>query len=493
MSKKIKSLLIANRGEIAVRIAKTCQKLGVKVFALKSKMDPTPLVGDFADEVLELHGDTLAETYLNQKQILELLQKNNVDAVHPGYGFLSENAEFAKACAAAGVIFVGPKPEAIAAMGSKARARELMQKAGVPVVPGYQGEDQSEATLLSEAKKIGLPLLVKASAGGGGKGMRIVKDWGALSEAIAGAKSEAKKSFGDDNLILEKYIENPRHIEFQIFGDASGALVHLGERECSIQRRYQKVIEETPSPALDDTLRAKMAAAAIQCGKALAYENAGTVEFILDARGGFYFLEVNTRLQVEHPITEMCTGLDLVDWQIQVAEGLPLPLQQNEISFSGHAVECRVYAEDPVSGFLPSIGQVVGYEEPASVRVDSALKKDLAITTDFDPMISKVVCFADTRAEAISQMVTALQSYPILGVKTNQAFLIAVLQHKNFQSGDVSTHFIADHFPEWQDEPSEELWQLACDTWQTRNVKALAASQGQVHNVWDHLKGFRIT
>ena len=492
---KISSVLIANRGEIAVRIAKTAKRLGLKVYGLSSELDDKPLHQKYCDKTLFLNGKTLKETYLNVAQILSLMQAEKIMAVHPGYGFLSENEDFAKACEDAGVVFIGPKSPTIQAMGSKANAKNLMIKAGVPVVPGYQGADQSLKILTTEAQKIGAPLLVKASAGGGGKGMRIVRDLKDLESAIVAAKSESLKSFGDDHLILEKYIDNPRHIEFQIFGDAHGNVIHLGERECSIQRRHQKIIEETPSPSLGEMARQQMAKAAVDCGKALGYQNAGTVEFIVDEKDNFYFLEVNTRLQVEHPITELRTGLDLVEWQIRVAEGEPLPLKQNEVKFSGHALECRVYAEDPSAGFLPSIGELYVCDEPVAqnLRLDSGVEAGSQITLHFDPMIAKVVTWAPDRAQAIAQMQDALKEYAILGVTTNQAFLLDVLVHASFAKGQVDTHFIQKHLPDWKDVPNAAIVALAKKTW--RSV-AVVSQQGvtvqKSTNIWTHLQNFRI-
>lgn len=496
--KKIQSVLIANRGEIAVRIAKTLQRMQIKVYVLTSDLDQNAYHTQFADEVLLLKGSSLQETYLNIDQLIQLMKTHKIDAVHPGYGFLSENAEFVQACQKHGVIFIGPKPQTIAEMGSKAHAKALMQKAGVPTIPGYNGDDQSLETLLAEAKKIKIPLLVKASAGGGGKGMRVVSTENELERAMESAKSEAIKSFGDDRLILEKYIENPRHIEFQIFGDSKGNLIHLGERECSIQRRHQKIIEETPSLALDEKLRQEMAQAALDCGQALCYENAGTVEFILGEDKKFYFLEVNTRLQVEHPITEWRTGLDLVEWQIRVAQGESLPLKQEQISFVGHALECRVYAEDAENQFLPSIGEALFYEEPTApfLRIDSGIDGDSEITLNFDPMISKVSVFGATREEAISRMIWTLENYPVLGVKTNGAFLLEILRHAEFQKGITTTNFIPKYFENWKDVPDEGTIALLSHIAMKESFsKSMTASQmvpGRDTNLWDCLKGFRV-
>lgn len=458
----IKSVLIANRGEIAVRIAKTLARLGITVYMLESDLDCGAAHTRFADHVLKLAGDSIRATYLDANQILALVKSHKIDAVHPGYGFLSENAEFARACEAAGVIFIGPDSAAIAAMGSKARAKDLMIKAKVPTIPGYQGEDQTADTLVKEAKKLKFPVLIKASAGGGGKGMRVVRTDRELAGAIAGAKSEALKSFGDERLIIEKFIENPRHIEFQIFGDAHGHLIHLGERECSIQRRHQKIIEESPSPALDENLRARMAAAALTCGRTLSYKNAGTVEFVVNDKGEFYFLEVNTRLQVEHPVTELRTGFDLVEWQVRVAEGKPLPVKQQDVVFRGHAVECRLYAEDAENQFLPSTGKILLYEEPTApfLRIDSGVDAASEIAIHFDPMIAKVIAGGATRDEAISRLTWALENYPVLGVKTNAGLLLDVLGHSEFKAGRVTTHFLDEHFKAWRDEPCGETLAL---------------------------------
>lgn len=494
----IRSVLIANRGEIAARIAKTLSRLGIMVYALESDLDRGAYHTRFADQVLKLNGESIRETYLNAEQILALVKSRKIDAVHPGYGFLSENAEFARACEEAGVIFIGPDSLSIAAMGSKARAKDLMIKAKVPTIPGYQGEDQSLATLAKEAKKLKYPVLIKASAGGGGKGMRIVRSDAELNGAIEGAKSEALKSFGDERLIIEKFIENPRHIEFQIFGDSHGNLIHLGERECSIQRRHQKIIEESPSTALDDDLRARMAAAAMACGRTLSYKNAGTVEFVVNDKGEFYFLEVNTRLQVEHPVTELCTGFDLVEWQVRVAEGKPLPVSQDNIIFRGHAIECRLYAEDAENKFLPSTGKILFYEEPAApfLRVDSGVGLASEISIHFDPMIAKVIAVGATRDEAISRLKWALENYPVLGVKTNAALLLDVLSHREFLAGRVTTHFLDEHFATWHDEPQgEELILLVNALDSARSPDPLAgglSSDFSNGNLYKKMDSFRV-
>lgn len=498
MPKKIASVLIANRGEIAVRIAKTLARLGVRVYCLCSGLDPDAYHCSFADETLILKGDTLKETYLNGVQILALAKVHKIDAIHPGYGFLSENAEFAKACEDAGVIFIGPSSVAIAAMGSKANAKTLMIKAGIPVVPGYQGVDQSLEVLKTAAAKIGYPVLIKASAGGGGKGMRIVTQTKDLDKATASAQNEAQKAFGDSRLIIEKYITNPHHIEFQIFGDAHGNLIHLGERECSIQRRHQKIIEESPSPALNDALRTKMGVAAVLCGKALRYANAGTVEFVMSDKGEFYFLEVNTRLQVEHPVTEMRTGLDLVEWQIRVANGEKLPLKQADVVSRGHAIECRLYAEDAENGFFPSTGKILLYAEPTApfLRIDSGVGANSSISLNFDPMLAKVIASGATRDEAISRLVWALENYPVLGVKTNAAFLIDVLKHADFKLGRTTTGFIAEYLPEWRDIPSQDMLSWLAAAAESSKTLAETSKASVPHHqaleVWTRAQNFRV-
>lgn len=497
----IRSVLIANRGEISIRIAKTLSRLGVRVIGLKSSLDVGAAHLKHMDQILPLEGDSVASSWLDTQQIVNLCVKNKIDAVHPGYGFLSENEDFAQALRNQGIVFMGPSPEAIARMGSKAEAKELMIRAGVPTIPGYQGIDNSDSVLMAEAHKIGYPLLIKASAGGGGKGMRIVRAESEFAKALDSARSEAKKSFGDDRVILERYITHPRHIEFQIFGDAHGNMIHLGERECSIQRRHQKIIEETPSPVMTPELRKRMGEAAVRCGQALKYQNAGTVEFIVDERGDFYFLEVNTRLQVEHPITEMLTGQDLVEWQWRIAQGEALPLTQEQVHFRGHALECRVYAEDPENAFLPSVGPLLYYHEPAApfLRIDSGVNVQSEIGIYFDPMIAKVIVSGATRAEAISRMIWALENYPILGVKTNSAFLLSILRHDKFAEGETHTHFIEDHLSNWQLIPQpltsaliEKLLNSPETSPPSVQQAGAAAVPSTAASVWPSMTGFRI-
>ncbi len=443
----ITSILIANRGEIACRIIRTCQRLGIRTVAVYSAADAQARHVALADAAVLIGAAPAAESYLNSAAILAAAKRVEADAIHPGYGFLSENAEFARACQDADFIFIGPAVAAIAAMGNKRAAKLLMQGAGVPTVPGYSGEQQDDATLLAEAERIGMPLMVKAAAGGGGKGMRLVLEPAALGAALDGARREALAAFGSAELILERALIEPRHIEVQIFGDHHGSLIHLGERECSIQRRHQKIIEEAPSPALSPAQRAAIGAAAVAAGRTIGYTNAGTVEFLLDRSGSFYFLEMNTRLQVEHPVTEAVTGLDLVEWQIRVSEGEPLPLSQSAVVFSGHAVEARVYAEDPASDFLPAIGPILLWREPtgAGVRVESGIRTGDTVSVYYDPMLAKIIAHGPDRPTALRRLARALETSVLLGCSNNLAFLRRLVLHPAHLSGDLSTAFLAQH------------------------------------------------
>jgi len=435
-------LIVPNRGEIAVRIARACREMGITSVLAHADEDDLRFTRRFFDETV-----SLGPSYLDVGRVIDAARASGADALHPGYGFLSERAELAAACEDAGIVFVGPKAKSIAAMGSKAEARRLMQSVGVPVVPGYDGDDQSNETLLHEARRIGVPLLVKASAGGGGKGMKIVRGLPDLGAAIESARREAMKAFGDDRLILERYIEEPRHIEFQIFGDGNGSIVHLFERDCSIQRRHQKVVEESPAPRYTDELRRKMAKAAVAAAAGVDYRNAGTVELIVTPEGEFYFLEMNTRLQVEHPVTELVTGVDLVRAQLDVASGKPLPWSQSELRQRGHAIEVRVYAEDPDDRFLPQSGTIAQYVEPSGpgVRVDAGVMRGTEIGLRFDPMLAKLICHAEDRGSCIDRMSRALRDYVILGTKTNVSWLRRVVTHPAFREGLVSTRFIDEH------------------------------------------------
>jgi acetyl-CoA carboxylase biotin carboxylase subunit len=445
-------LLIANRGEIAVRIIRACQELGIYTVAVYSEADIAALHTRLADEAVLIGPPAPAESYLCVDKILETAQQMGCDAVHPGYGFLAENADFAAAVTAAGLTFVGPHPDAIRTMGSKTSSRTAMAAAGVPIVPGYQ-QSQRDEDLLAAAQEIGFPVVVKAIAGGGGKGMRIVHAAADLPYALQSARREALNAFGDDRIYLEKYLPGPHHVEFQIFGDQFGNVVHLFERECSVQRRHQKIIEETPSPFLDDDLRRRMGEAAVAAAKAVNYVNAGTIEFLVDANRNFYFLEMNTRLQVEHPITELTVGVDLVKWQLRVAAGEPLPAEQTQLTQRGHALECRLYAEDPTHQFLPATGHILRVIEPAGpgIRVDSGLTGGDEVTIHYDPLLAKLSVLAENRTEALSKMERALQQYVILGdVTTNVPFLRDVIRHPAFRLGQTTTEFIDQHFADWQ-------------------------------------------
>jgi len=476
----INSILIANRGEIASRIIRTCRKMGIKSIAVFSDVDSEGLFVQEADMAVHIGQNSPAASYLKQEKIIEVAKQYGADAIHPGYGFLSENTGFAKKCEEAGIIFIGPNAAAIEAMGSKSRAKSIMRDHKVPVIPGYQGEDQSVERLVKEAKKIGFPLLLKATAGGGGKGMRIVHKAADLESNIEAAKRESKSAFGDDELIIERYIAKGRHIEFQIFGDKHGNAIHVLERECTIQRRYQKVLEESPSPVLDDKLRATMGEAAVKAAKALNYDNAGTVEFIFDdTTNDFFFLEVNTRLQVEHPVTEEVTGLDLVELQIEVAEGKPLPLTQAEVKGNGYAIEARLYAEDPTNDFLPATGVVHLWEVPEveGLRIETAIKSGSEISIHYDPMIAKIIIWDKSRSAAHRKMAYTLRHLKCLGLTTNQDFLLHLFEQPAIQKGDYDTHYIKNHFDAAtfnQSSPAQlELATIASTllNWQERNQK----------------------
>jgi propionyl-CoA carboxylase alpha chain len=446
-----RKILIANRGEIALRVMRTCRAMGIAAVAVYSDADANAPHVRFADEAVHLGAAPVKDSYLNAEKILEAAKLTQAEAIHPGYGFLSENAGFAEACAAAGIVFIGPSPEAIRKMGLKSPARKLAAAAGCPVVPGYDGEDQNDATLQAEILKIGFPVLIKASAGGGGKGMRVVRAENEIAEAIESARREAEKAFGNGALLLEKFVESARHVEVQLLGDQHGNLVHLFERDCSLQRRHQKVIEESPSPAVDDELRARMGEAAVKVGQAIGYSNAGTVEFILTPSGEFYFIEVNTRLQVEHPVTEAVTGLDLVKLQIEIAEGKPLPFSQSDLKTSGHAIEARLYAEDPDNSFLPATGTLHDWRLPETVqglRIDAGIEAGSEIGIYYDPMLAKVIAHAEDRQTAIRKLSYALRNLSALGVTTNRDFLIRLIEHTDFVGGEAHTSFITEHLDE---------------------------------------------
>ncbi|MBR1123532.1 acetyl-CoA carboxylase biotin carboxylase subunit [Bradyrhizobium lablabi] len=438
-------ILIANRGEIALRIMRTARRLGYGVVAVYSDADRESLHVREADTAVHIGEALPAQSYLRIDAIIAAAKASGASAVHPGYGFLAENEDFAKACRDAGLVFIGPSPEAIKAMGHKAGAKAIMQKAGVPVVPGYQGADQSDAAMLAEAKKIGFPVMIKAVAGGGGRGMRLVHEAAALPDALRSARSEAQGAFGDATVILERAIVNPRHIEIQVFGDRYGNAIHLGERDCSVQRRHQKLIEEAPSPAVSPELRARMGAVAVEAVKAIGYEGAGTLEFLLDGSGQFYFMEMNTRLQVEHPVTEAITGLDLVELQLRIASGEPLGLKQDDITFSGHAIEVRLCSEDASHDFMPQSGTMALWRMPEGVRVEHALQSGSEIPPFYDSMIAKIISHGASRDEARGRLICGLEQTVAFGVTTNQGFLIDCLRHPVFAKGEATTAFIAEN------------------------------------------------
>lgn len=449
-------ILVANRGEIAVRIMRTAREMGVSSVTVYSEADRESSHVLNADEAVLLGESDPAASYLNIDKIIHAAQKTGAQAIHPGYGFLAENPAFAERIAAEGLVFIGPPGRVMADLGDKTVARRIMQASGVPVIPGMTTREYDPDRLARAAEEIGYPVLVKAAAGGGGKGMRVVEEPKDLPEAAALAASEAQTAFGDGAIYLEKYLDRPRHVEVQILADSRGNVVHLFERECSVQRRHQKIIEETPSPALDDELRTRMGAAAVAAARAAGYVNAGTVEFLLDRSGEFYFLEVNTRLQVEHPVTEMTTGLDLVRLQIEIACGATLPFSQDQIVPRGHSLECRIYAEDAESDFMPSPGKILFFQPPEGpgVRFDHGVYSGFDVPVFYDPILGKLVVWAEDRALACARMTRALQETVILGIKTPIEFLMDVLSSEAFRAGNTNTRFIDDHFAQWQPDPS---------------------------------------
>ena len=438
-------ILIANRGEIACRVIATARRLGVQTAAVYSEIDRQALHVALADEAYAIGPSPAAESYLRLETILDVAKRSRSDAIHPGYGFLAENAAFAQECNDAGIVFIGPSPQAIRAMGSKSAARELMERAGIGLLPGYHGEDQSDEALQSAAERIGYPVLIKPSAGGGGKGMRTVDNGEAFRDALASARREARAAFGDEHMLLERFLNDPRHVEVQVFGDQRGNIVYLFERDCSIQRRHQKVLEEAPAPGLSAELRARMGAVAVEATRAIGYVGAGTVEFLLDDRDEFYFMEMNTRLQVEHPVTEMITGRDLVEWQIRVAEGERLPCGQDDLTINGHAIEARLYAEDPRQDFLPSTGTLTHLRTPPAtrnVRVDIGVRVGDEVSIHYDPMIAKLIVWDVDREKAVRRLRQALSDFELTGVTHNLRFLANVAKHPSYLKGDVSTGFI---------------------------------------------------
>ncbi|MBO9514317.1 MAG: acetyl-CoA carboxylase biotin carboxylase subunit [Variovorax sp.] len=465
MQTPFNKVLIANRGEIALRVIRSARALGLRTVAVYSTADAGARHVREADQAVCIGEPLPAPSYLRIDAIIEAAGRSGADAVHPGYGFLAENADFAQACRDAGLVFVGPSPEAIRAMGRKSGAKQLMEAAGVPCVPGYQGQDQSEARLAREAARIGYPVMIKATAGGGGRGMRLVPSASEFPGLLHSARSEAQSAFGDPEVILERAIVAPRHIEIQVFADRHGQVVHLGERDCSVQRRHQKLIEEAPSPAVDAELRARMGATAVAATRAIRYEGAGTLEFLLDRQGRFYFMEMNTRLQVEHPVTEAITGLDLVELQLRVAAGEPLPMAQEDVRFSGHAIEVRLCAEDADQGFMPQSGRMALWKMPARLRVEDALCSGSEVPPFYDSMVAKLVSHGRNREEALRKLASGLEDAVALGVTTNQAFLRRCLLHPVFAAGAATTAFIGQH--------REDL--LAPDTPARDRAAALAA------------------
>ncbi|WP_339427411.1 MULTISPECIES: acetyl/propionyl/methylcrotonyl-CoA carboxylase subunit alpha [unclassified Pseudomonas] len=445
---KFTKILIANRGEIACRIQRTAQALGYRTVAVYSDADTQALHVQMADEAVHIGPSPVHQSYLNIETIINAAKRTGADAIHPGYGFLSENPHFARACQHANLTFIGPSVEAIELMGSKRQSKLAMLEAGVPCIAGYQGSAQDDTTLQQQAERIGYPLMIKASAGGGGRGMRLVHHPKDLLNNLHSARSEAKNAFGSDELILEQALIDPRHVEIQLFGDSHGNLIYLGERDCSIQRRHQKVIEEAPCPVMTQALRQAMGEAALKAGRAVNYVGAGTVEFLLDRHGQFYFLEMNTRLQVEHPVTELITGLDLVDWQLQIAAGQTLPLTQADVTLGGHAMEVRLYAEDPAQGFLPQTGEVLRWEPAVGVRIDHGVVEGQRISPFYDPMLGKIIAHGATREEARRKLLRAVEDTLLLGVATNRQLLADMLKHPDFIAGNFSTGFIAEHFNE---------------------------------------------
>jgi 3-methylcrotonyl-CoA carboxylase alpha subunit len=497
-----RKILIANRGEIACRVIAAARDLGVRTVAVYSDADRQARHVALADEARRIGPPEARASYLNAAAILAAARDTAAEAIHPGYGFLSENEDFAAACARAGIVFIGPTPEAIAAMGDKSAAKRLMEKAGVPLVPGYHGEKQEPAFLQKEADHIGYPVLIKASAGGGGKGMRVVTDARAFAAALESARREAKSSFGDDRVLIEKYLERSRHIEVQVFGDTRGDVVYLFERDCSVQRRHQKVLEEAPAPGLSAKRRREMGEAAVAAAKSIGYTGAGTVEFIAAQDGTFYFMEMNTRLQVEHPVTEMITGLDLVKWQFAIAAGEPLPLKQEQLEFRGHAIEARIYAENPAKGFLPSTGTLRHLRAPeerrGSVRVDSGVRQGDAITPHYDPMIAKLIVWGEDRATALGRMRAALAAWEIVGVSSNVEFLARTVSSKAFSTGDLDTGLIersrAELFPADPGASDGEFAAAAFAELLAEEAQAAASAKasGDPHSPWDRVDGWRL-
>ncbi|WP_165666741.1 acetyl/propionyl/methylcrotonyl-CoA carboxylase subunit alpha [Metapseudomonas otitidis] len=491
----ITTLLIANRGEIACRVMRTAKALGIRTVAVHSEIDRNARHAREADMAINLGGAKPAESYLRVDALIAAAQASGAQAIHPGYGFLSENAGFARAIEAAGLVFLGPPASAIDAMGSKSAAKALMEEAGVPLVPGYHGEDQALETFRTAAERIGYPVLLKAAAGGGGKGMKLVEREADLAEALSSAQREAQAAFGDARMLVEKYVLKPRHVEIQVFADRHGNCLYLNERDCSIQRRHQKVVEEAPAPGLSAEQRRAMGEAAVRAAQAIGYVGAGTVEFLLDARGDFFFMEMNTRLQVEHPVTEAITGLDLVAWQIRVARGETLPITQAQVPLMGHAIEVRLYAEDPEGGFLPASGHLDLYREPApgeGRRVDSGVAEGDDVSPFYDPMLAKLIAWGENREEARQRLLAMLEDTAVGGFRTNLAFLRRVLGHPAFAAAELDTGFIERHQAHLLPAPAalpEQVWQLAAEAF--RQGDAARVRSDDPHSPWSGNSGWR--
>jgi acetyl-CoA carboxylase biotin carboxylase subunit len=486
----LKKVLIANRGEIAVRIIRACREMGVRTVAIFSEIDRKALHVRLADEAYPVGPAKATESYLNMDKIFEIAKQSKADAIHPGYGFFAENYDFVRRVESKGLIFIGPPAEAVKLLGDKVAARKTMKSSGVPIVPGTEVEIGSDQQGESIAEQVGFPILIKAVGGGGGKGMRVVRDKKDLKSALRAASSEAKSAFADPRIYIEKYLERPRHVEIQILADKHGNVIHLGERECSIQRRHQKVIEESPSPVVDEKMRQAMGHAAVTAAKASGYVNAGTIEFLVDSDRNFYFLESNTRLQVEHPVTELVTGIDLAKEQLRIASGMKLSYKQEDIRWRGSAIECRIYAEDTENNFLPSTGVVHSYWEPSGpgVRVDSGLYQGAEVSLFYDPLVSKLLTWGENRDEAIQRMKRALSEYRILGVATSIPFHLKVMDNPNFRKGEIHTHFIEDEFGKDKSEQPEEKDELAkavavfsalLDYEEKKHHKPVISSQGK--------------
>ena len=496
-----RKILIANRGEIACRVMRTARRMGVRTVAVYSDADRDARHVRLADEARRIGPPAARESYLNVEAILAVARDTGAEAIHPGYGFLSENEGFARACAKAGLVFIGPSPESIAAMGDKSAAKQLMEKARVPLVPGYHGEKQEPGFLAKEAERIGYPVLIKACAGGGGKGMRVVRAAGEFKAALQGAQREARSAFGDERVLIERCLERPRHIEVQVFGDTQGNLVHLFERDCSVQRRHQKVLEEAPAPGMTEKRRKEMGEAAVAAARAVKYVGAGTVEFIAEQDGRFYFMEMNTRLQVEHPVTEMITGLDLVEWQLRVAAGEPLPLGQGDLRIRGHAIEARLYAEDPARDFLPQTGRLAHLrfpEDAADLRTDTGVESGASITPYYDPMIAKLIAWGEDRSAALARLAAALDEVEIAGLQTNVEFLARTVRSRAFASAELDTGLIersrAELFPSRAPLSDQVLAAAAYAELlaEEHAAGARAAVSGDPHSPWDRVDGWRL-